>query len=256
MKKIVTLLLILILASCKSKQVLLTTEANENKTADSIISNHYNNKKDFSTLYIKANAKYKDDKNAQSVTAEIRIKNNEKILVSVRFLGITMAKALITPTQVEYYEKLGGKYFVGNYIALSQWLGTDLDYNKLQNMLLGYAFDDLKNSKYDVSIVEKMFKLADKKNQDTQKNYYFEAANYTLKSQEIIQSNNNRMLQVHYEDYHKVNDIIFPLKYKIEATQDKGKNTIDIEYKNITINDDLSFPYSVPEGYERIYIEK
>jgi hypothetical protein len=167
-----------------------------------------------------------------------------------------MAKALITPTEVKYYEKLGGKYFEGNYAALSQWLGTDLDYNKVQNMLLGYAFDDLNKSKYDVSIVEKMFKLADKKNQTTQKNYYFEAENFALKRQEIIQPNDNRMLQINYNEYHKVDDVIFPLNYKIEATQDKGKNTIEIDYKNITINDDLSFPYSVPDGYDRIYIEK
>lgn len=256
MRQLIAFLLIISLVSCKSKKVLLESDATGSKTADSIIKNHYDNKKDFSTLYIKANAKYKDDKQSQSVTADIRIKNNEKILVSVRFLGITMAKALITPTEVKYYEKLGGKYFEGNYAALSQWLGTDLDYSKVQNMLLGYAFDDLNKSKYDVSIVEKMFKLADKKNQTTQKNYYFEAENFALKRQEIIQSNENRMLQINYNEYHKVSDVIFPLNYKIEATQDKGKNTIEIDYKNITINEDLSFPYNVPEGYDRIYIEK
>jgi hypothetical protein len=70
-----------------------------------IIANHYNNKSDFSTLYIKADAKYSDDRSSQNVTAEIRIKKDEQILVSIRFLGITMAKASITPTSVSYYEK-------------------------------------------------------------------------------------------------------------------------------------------------------
>jgi hypothetical protein len=46
-----------------------------------------------------------------------------------------MAKASITPTSVSYY----GTYFEGDFSALSQWLGTDLDYNKIQNMLLGEA---------------------------------------------------------------------------------------------------------------------
>jgi hypothetical protein len=48
-----------------------------------------------------------------------------------------MAKASITPTSVSYYEKIKGTYFEGDFSALSQWLGTDLDYNKIQNMLLG-----------------------------------------------------------------------------------------------------------------------
>jgi hypothetical protein len=39
-----------------------------------------------------------------------------------------MAKASITPTSVSYYEKIKGTYFEGDFSALSQWLGTDLDY--------------------------------------------------------------------------------------------------------------------------------
>jgi hypothetical protein len=34
-------------------------------------------------------------------------------------------------------KKIKGTYFEGDFSALSQWLGTDLDYNKIQNMLLG-----------------------------------------------------------------------------------------------------------------------
>jgi hypothetical protein len=34
--------------------------------------------------------------------------------------------------------------FEGDFSALSQWLGTDLDYNKIQNLLVGEALDDLR----------------------------------------------------------------------------------------------------------------
>ena len=50
--------------------------------------------------------------------------------------------------------------------------------------------------------------------------------------------------------------MILPLTLAIEANQKKGKTTIDIDYKSATFNEELSFPYSVPEGYERIYINK
>lgn len=256
MRRIVTFLLVLSLVSCKSKKALTETDASGKLTATSIINNHYNNKYDFSTLYIKANVKYRDEKNTQNVTAEIKIKNNEKILVSVRFLGFTVAKALITPTEVKYYEKISGNYFEGNYAALSNWLGTDLDYNKVQNMLLGFPVDDLNQSKYDVEIVEKLFKLSDKKNQSTQKNFYFEAENFTLKKQEIIQESASRKLQIDYNEFHKQDKNIYPLSFKIEARQNTGRNIIDVEYKNITLNEDLSFPYSVPDGYDRIFIDK
>jgi hypothetical protein len=38
--------------------------------------------------------------------------------------------------------KIKGTYFEGDFSALSQWLGTDLDYSKIQNLL--EALDDLK----------------------------------------------------------------------------------------------------------------
>ena len=45
-----------------------------------------------------------------------------------------------------YYEKISGEYFEGNFSSLSQFLGTDLDFNKIQNLVLGRAMDDLKQS--------------------------------------------------------------------------------------------------------------
>ena len=160
MKKIALLVALTVFTvSCKTKAIAVAAsnepvkEANY-MTAKKIIENYYNNKTQFSTLYIKSSARYADDKQTQNVSAEIKIKKDEQILVSIRVLGITMAKALITPTSVNYYEKLGGKYFEGDFTSLSQWLGTDLDYNKIQNMLFGEAFDVLTKGKYIESLLD------------------------------------------------------------------------------------------------------
>jgi hypothetical protein len=37
------------------------------------------------------------------------------------------------------HEKINNSYFEGDFSSLSQWLGTDLDYSKIQNLLLGQA---------------------------------------------------------------------------------------------------------------------
>lgn len=256
MKRLVFLTMVFLLVSCKPKQQLLvSTEASSEISAQKIISNHYNNNFDFSTLYIKAGARYQDDKQSQGVSAEIKIKKNEKILVSVRFLGITMAKALITPESVQYYEKMNGSYFEGDYIALSKWLGTDLDFNKVQNMLLGKAIDDLNKSKYKASIAEKLYKLQDTESNNTHKEFFFEAEQFLVKKQEVSQPELDRKFQIVYPEYQKQNNLFLPLLLNIEANQDNKKTTIDIEYKSVSINEEFTFPYSVPDGYERIYIK-
>jgi len=159
MKKIGVVWLVLLLVSCKAKAVLNEGKASDVLASEKIIQKQYDNKIDFSSLYIRAAAKYKDEKQSQNVSAEIKIKKDEKILVSIRFLGITMAKALITPNEVKYYEKINGTYFEGDYAALSKWLGTDLDFQKVQNMLLGKPMDDLTKGKYVSSIVDNFYKL-------------------------------------------------------------------------------------------------
>lgn len=254
MRKIAALMAILILASCKPKAVLTEVKAKEALSADSIIRAHYNNKKDFATLYVKASARYEDEDNTQNVNAEIKIKKDEKILISIRVLGITMAKALITPTEVKYYEKIGGKYFEGDYTTLSKWLGTDLDYQKVQNLLIGQAIDDLTSGNYKATIDDKLYRL-ENRDSSTMKAFYFEAGRFLVKQQQIIQTQQNRMLRVNYPNYNSYAQAALPSGIDIEASQPKGKIKINIEYNSATFNEDMTYPYSVPEDYERITID-
>ena len=246
----------LTLVSCKSKSGLVEATKKESRvSANSIIENYSNNKMEFSTLYIKSNVQYADNKQTQNVTAEIKIKKDEQILVSIRFLGITMAKALITPTSVSYYEKINGSYFEGDFSALSQWLGTDLDFNKVQNLLLGRAIDDLKKGKYTESLVGQTYRLEDASDNNTKRSFFFDANTFLVKKQEITQTAEGRKIQVDYSNTIVYKEAILPSNLLISTFQEKGKTEINLDYTTITFNEELSFPYSVPNGYKRIIIK-
>jgi len=245
---------LLVLSSCKTKAVLADGMAKELLSAEKIFKNHRANLDNFTTLYIKSNAQYEDDKQNQNVTAEIKIKKNEMILISIRFLGITMAKAMITPNDVKYYEKINGSYFEGNYTTLSQWLGTDLDFNKVQNILLGQAIYDFKTENFTTTIEDQLYKLVDNSDVNNSKTYYFESDKYLIKKEQIIQTQQERALQIEYSNYTTNQNMAVPSNIRIEAIQTKGRTTISIDYNTVILNEELSFPYSVPEGYERINI--
>jgi hypothetical protein len=165
-----------------------------------------------------------------------------------------MAKALITPSQVKYYEKMNGTYFEGDYQSLSQWLGTDLDFIKIQNMLLGEPIDDMTKANYTTVSIDKFYKLNNVEN-DTEKSFSFETEKYLLKKQQIIQAEKQRMFEVNYSNFQEYTNSFLPSNLFINAVQKKGKTEISIDYNSITLNDDLSFPYSVPNGYDRIFIK-
>jgi len=246
------------LVSCKAKAKVVEqnkVDDSNRMSADRIIKKHYNNKTDFSTLYIKSNVKYSDDKLSQNVTAEIKIKKNEQILVSIRFLGITMAKAMITPTSVSYYEKMGSTYFEGDFSSLSQWLGTDLDFMKVQNLLIGQAVDDLTIGKYHDSLIDQVYRLDAIAANDIKKYFFIDTDSFLLNKQEIAQEAQNRKIDVAYSNFKLFNNSYFPTSVSIVAEQQKGKTEINMGYNSITINEELSFPYSIPNGYNRILIK-
>ena len=256
-KSIAILAAVLSLASCKTAQKAVVAEGNagEEKAVKEIVDGHYKNDKNFKTLAIKASVDYKDKKTKQSVSAEIRIKKDETILVSVRFLGITMAKAIITPTRVSYYEKINSTYFDGNYASLSKWLGTDLDFAKVQNMLLGDALYDLSKGKYAASLENGQHKLQSMDRSAISKLFLFEGTNYFLKKEVISQAGQEpRTLDIQYPAYKEYPKAILPAQIKIEAEQNDIVN-IGIEYNTVTFDENLTFPYEVPDGYKQIFIE-
>lgn len=256
MKKFLAIILLISLAGCKSKSgVVSGTKADSGTGVNKIIENHYNNKLNFSTVYIKSKVRYASEKQSQNVTAEIKIKKDEQILVSIRFLGITMAKASITPASVSYYEKINGTYFEGDFSTLSQKLGTDLNYAKLQNILLGQPIDDLKKGKYTESLADGAYRLDDASDSQTKKSFYLEANRFLVQKQEINQIAENRMMQVNYSNHKDFNEMILPLTVNINAYQNEKKSEINFEYDTVTFNEELSFPYSVPDGYKRIIIK-
>jgi hypothetical protein len=255
-KEIILLIFVGVFLGCKSKAGMAELGAMSELSTKKIIDKHYDSSKNFTTAYIRAITNYKDDKQSLSLTSEIKIKKDEIILISIRFLGITMAKGIITPTEVKYYEKSGNSYFEGDYTTLSNWLGTDLNFEKVQNMLIGQAMDDLRVGKFKNTIEDKLYKLEEISNETTQKSFYFEASNFLIKKQDINQAMQERKLSVSYPEYKEFKEGALPLKVFIEAFHKNDNTRISLEYRNITFNEDLSFPYSVPSGYERIYITK
>lgn len=243
-----------ILTSCKTTKTISTANATSKATVDEVVNGHNDNFKDFSTVNIKASVRYEDVKNKQNVSADIRIKKDEIIWISIKVFGVTVSRALITPTKVSYYEIINGTYFDGDFALISNWLGTDLDFQKVQNLLLGKALEDINKDKFIINIVNNLYQISEKKQSDIQKTYTFEAGNHLLKNELIYQKSANRTLDIKYVSHVPFENMIFPKEISIKAKQDK-QVSIDIEYNKFELNQEAPFPFSIPDGYEKVEIK-
>lgn len=246
------MIVLVLLSSCKSSKLLTDTTFDESLTARTIIRNHYKNEVDFKTLTGKLRIEYSDGESVQSVGVSLRMEKDKAIWLSAP-LGVV--KAMITPGRVSFYNKLENNYFDGSFEYLSKLLGTELDFKKVQNLLLGEALFDLRDERYEVSVNASTYELKPLKSADLFKTFFtVNPGTFKLASQQISQPLQKRLLEIRYKDYQEKNNKIVPNTVGILAIDNNQRNVIDIEYRNIEFNTKVSFPYKVPSGYEKIVL--
>jgi len=247
---------VLVLSSCKGTKGISGTGTKKLST-EKIISNHYKRSFNFETLNARIKVKYSDGDNSYGPSATLRIKKDETIWLSVKMLGITLAKAMITPEKVSYYEKIQNTYFEGDFQGLSEWLGTDdLDYDKIQKMLIGEALFDLRESKHTSSIAPQGYRLKPKSELALfERLFLINPNSFKMVTQQLNQPVENRNLTILYKSYQKVGNQDFPKEIVIDAKQKDEKTRIDIEYRTVDYNAQVNFPFRIPSGYKEITIQ-
>ncbi|MFD1292980.1 DUF4292 domain-containing protein [Lutibacter holmesii] len=252
----IIMLLFLIFTSCKSKKNIAGANAVTSVSTKKIIHNHYENVFDQETIDARLNAKYKDKSKSVSINIKMRLEKDKTIWMSATKFGIPVAKVLITPTKVSYYEKLSNTYFDGDFSLLSKWLGTELDYEKIQNLLLGQALFNLKEGRYSSAILNETYQLTPKKKNELFAILFFlNSKNFKLDKQEIRHPEKAQTLLVSYPNYQEINGQQIPKNVDITATDNKKTTNINIEYRSVEFNKQLTFPFSIPSGYTEITLK-
>jgi len=247
-------ILLVFVISCKSNKVLTGGEVNENLSAKTIIKTHYQNEINFKTLRGKMKIDYSNGDDNQGVSVSLRMEKDKTIWISAPF-GIV--KAYITPNRVSFYNKLENEYFDGDFSYLSNLLGTELDFQKVQNLLLGQALLDLTEDKYDLEVADKNYQLKPRKAAELFKILFqIEPKNFKIATQQLSQPLKKRLLEIDYQNYQKISQYILPNSIFITAIDRDVKNTIAIEYRNIEFNKPMNFPYKIPKGYKEIVLTK
>jgi hypothetical protein len=257
MKYIIKILIILlVVTSCKSNKRITDASTINNISTKKIINNHYNSSFDQKTVYAKLIAKYRSRKSSATVTIKLRLEKDKTIWMSATKLGFPLAKVKITPDRVLYYEKLQGTFFDGDFSLLSKWLGTDLDYDKIQNILLGQAVLNLKKGKYNSKINNNLYQLTPKyENELFGILFFMNPENFKLNKQEIRHPSKYQLLSVSYPKYDIIKGEQFPKNINIKSTDYKKITTINIEYRSVEFNKKLTFPFSIPNGYKEISLK-
>jgi len=255
LKKIFALILLsTFVISCGSRKS-TGKIATKNAEAVSVIKKHYDTETQFNTISGKLRAVYQDDEKTQSVNLSFRMEKDKAIWMSASILGFPVAKAYITPTSVSYYEKVTQTYFDGDFSLVSEFLGTPLDFQKLQNLLIGQAIYDLRTEEYDFMQSPRGLQFVKDDAMLMKKMFLLNATSFKAEAQQLIQEKDNRGLTVTYDEYQKVDGLTFPENIRIIANEGGSSTNIDLTYRSLTFNEEVSFPFDIPSGYEEISLK-
>ena len=252
--KILVLIVFSLFIGCKSaKRITSNGELNTELSSRQLIKEHSRNDANFRTLQSRVKVEYTQGDQSQSHTINLRMEKDKAIWISAT-LGIV--RAMITPEKVSFYNKLDQTYFDGDYSLISDLLGTHLDFENLQQLLLGQSLYDLKEEKYASNVYEKSYLLQPEVQSSLFEIFFLlNPSHFKLDSQQFAQPLDNRMLQIDYKGYQEVEKQILPQNIRVIALEENEETVISMELKSVTLNSELRFPFRIPSGFDEIVIK-
>jgi hypothetical protein len=210
-----------------------------------------NDKIDFETFTSKIKFDYEGkDRSLKDLTAFLRMKKDSAIWFSITgLLGAEGFRVLITPDKVSILDKLNKTVQHREFSYLQEISKLPINFGQLQDLLIGNPiFLDSNIVAYSAS--ESAITLttlgAIFKNYSTFTLPTLSVQRTKLDDVDVVKSRSADLL---YDGYTMTGEVSFPVKRKISIA-DKNRINIDLEFRQVTFNTPVSFPFNVPDNYE------
>lgn len=254
----------LALLSCKSKTVVQTNApvekpvVNSNKAFfDKILK-----KDDFESIKISSKIDAETGQFVPTLDATFYIENNQKVWINLQALFINMARGIATPSGIKGYEKVNKTYIDSDFSYINNLLKVNfIDYNSLQNLLLGKTFVPVNENDYSLMPNEQGFVLNSIKNQifetNGKKSEYKISLDYDkeldLKKVFLEDLTSKNMLEINYDNFENIGSQKLPKNVKIII---KGQKTQQIFIENTKFDFlKMETPFSIPANYTKTIIK-
>ena len=250
------LIFAILFGSCKTQKGITDSGKTKRMSILKVVKKTTESKANFNTLRATLKLVIISNLEENKFTISLRMEQDKRIWMSFKKAGFSGGKALITPAKVQFYNKLDKEYFDGDFSLISNLLGTSLNFEQLQAVLLGESIFTINPSDYKKEILSDGYLLYPKQ-QPTNSEHYItiNPSNFKIKTQEISQSKTNRVLSIDYTNYQAINSVLLPLMMHVAIVEKTKESQIDITYKNVSLNSEMRFPFAIPSGYKKIKID-
>lgn len=254
-KIILGLILILFMSACATKKIANTSNAIEKelsrKEKKNVLEGLTDNALLFETFSTKAKTKLSLDNKSFNTTLNIRIKHNEVIWISANaFLGIEAARIMITPDRIQIINRLQSTYIDKPFDYVYNFTSKELSFAELENLFVGNSLAFYSNPSNtfigqgnDYKILGNLQDLVYEMIMGT---------DFNLKQTKLSEGNNSQSLNFSYQKRGQVDSKNVPLEVNINLKAAKMNMDAEMKFEDISLDQDLSFPFTVPDRYKKI----
>jgi hypothetical protein len=168
------------------------------------------------------------------------------VSVSAPIIG-EVARALITPDSIKILNKFENTYTRKPFEYIYEFANDQLDFVTLQNIFIGDVMPAALSSSSDVTVNGGQVQIKG----NLEGLVYLMICN---DQHNLIQSNlkdekKSQALTINYGQYQNVGGQDIPQAASIQSNATNKSINIDLNYTQITLNEPVDFPFSVPKRY-------
>ena len=245
-------LLFIVFQACKSIAILPTNSPIKNVNIEALASKIRSNYPKVNNVRSRIKATYNNGKRKQQIIVQFRMESKKKLWLSATMI-IPIAKLLVTPNKVSFYEKFQKTYFEGNYDLINTTFRTNFGYSDLENLFLGKPFlspdqgrwKQISNPKYYILISQG-------KRSGIKPTLFFDPVSFLLKEQRFLVPGTNYNITIKYLRHIKVEGKSLPSLIEITFFDGNQSQSLELEFNRIDFTENLNFPFEIPNGYSKI----
>lgn len=222
----------------------------------------------FHQFSAKFSATYTVDQKKTTVSGNLRIAYDSIIWIAITpALGIEAVRFMLTPDSIKYLNRLDNTFLAQDFSYINQLLNKTLDFDMAQSFLLGNDFSLYESNTFKASVENQQYKLITENRRKIRRSVRrsqddisipiqciwldpetFKISKVLLKEAE----RDNRKFVANYQDFEDVEGKMIPsnLDFKVETVDKKIR--ISIQFTKMQIDQDLTFPFRIPESYKEL----
>lgn len=231
-----------------------TDSSKADKNADAIkavFNKVVQNKINFQTFSAKVRVEYDGKEGGDEATAFIRLEKDKTFWLSLRgALGIEGFRVMVTKDSVKVMNLLKKQVQYRTISYLQEITQLPFDFVTLQDLVLGNpVFIDSNIASYRTNANNELLVLMTGKlfkHLVTLDNNNFRVIHSKLDDIDVVR---NRTCDISFDEYETSSGITFSTKRRISVAE-KSKLDINLDYKQYSFNQPLTFPFSIPKNYK------